>query len=161
VFVELNGSPVLDVSEAVLLQALTNAWLQGGEMHLVMMPAMVAVLMCNPWPVAINSTSSTNNSNNTSAGGGSGATTNGSSGADADDGSDDDVAGDEELGTTVRAAIGFFKLGDSLPTTDDGPRKKSFISLSGTCAFWIRNLHSRMPLVPMPARLKLLHACDQ
>jgi hypothetical protein len=29
------------------------------------------------------------------------------------------------------------------------------------CAFFGRNLHSRMPLVPTPARLKLLHACDQ
>jgi hypothetical protein len=27
--------------------------------------------------------------------------------------------------------------------------------------FSTRNLHSRMPLVPTPARLKLLHACDQ
>jgi hypothetical protein len=29
------------------------------------------------------------------------------------------------------------------------------------CAFFDRNLHSRMPLVPTPARLKLLQACDQ
>jgi hypothetical protein len=29
------------------------------------------------------------------------------------------------------------------------------------CAFFDRNLHSRMPLVPTPARLKLLHACNQ
>jgi hypothetical protein len=29
------------------------------------------------------------------------------------------------------------------------------------CAFFGRNLHSRMPLVPTPARLKLLQACDQ
>jgi hypothetical protein len=29
------------------------------------------------------------------------------------------------------------------------------------CAFCDRNLHSRMPLVPAPARLKLLHARDQ
>jgi hypothetical protein len=29
------------------------------------------------------------------------------------------------------------------------------------CAFFDRNLHSRIPMVPTPARLKLLHACDQ
>jgi hypothetical protein len=29
------------------------------------------------------------------------------------------------------------------------------------CAFSDRNLHSRMPLDPTHARLKLLHACDQ
>jgi hypothetical protein len=29
------------------------------------------------------------------------------------------------------------------------------------CTFFDRKLHSRMPLVPTPARLKLLHACDQ
>jgi hypothetical protein len=29
------------------------------------------------------------------------------------------------------------------------------------CAFSDEILHSRMPLVPTPARLKLLHACDQ
>jgi hypothetical protein len=29
------------------------------------------------------------------------------------------------------------------------------------CAFFDRNLHSRMPLVPTPARLKLLQTCDQ
>jgi hypothetical protein len=29
------------------------------------------------------------------------------------------------------------------------------------CAFSDRKLHPRMPLVPTPARLKLLHACDQ
>jgi hypothetical protein len=29
------------------------------------------------------------------------------------------------------------------------------------CAFSDGNLHSRMPLVPMPARLKRCHACDQ
>jgi hypothetical protein len=29
------------------------------------------------------------------------------------------------------------------------------------CAFSDRNLHSMMPLVPTPARLKLLHACVQ
>jgi len=29
------------------------------------------------------------------------------------------------------------------------------------CAFFDRNLLSRKPLVPTPARLKLLHACDQ
>jgi hypothetical protein len=29
------------------------------------------------------------------------------------------------------------------------------------CAFSDRDLHSRMPLVPTPARLKLEHACDQ
>jgi hypothetical protein len=29
------------------------------------------------------------------------------------------------------------------------------------CVFFGRNLHSRMPLVPTPARLKLLQACDQ
>jgi hypothetical protein len=29
------------------------------------------------------------------------------------------------------------------------------------CAFSDGNLHSRMPLVPTPARLKLLQACDQ
>jgi hypothetical protein len=29
------------------------------------------------------------------------------------------------------------------------------------CALSERNLHSRMPLVPTPARLKLLHAHDQ
>jgi kinesin family protein 6/9 len=29
------------------------------------------------------------------------------------------------------------------------------------CAFFGINLYSRMPLVPTPARLKLLHACDQ
>jgi hypothetical protein len=29
------------------------------------------------------------------------------------------------------------------------------------CVFVGRNSHSKMPLVPMPARLKLLHACDQ
>jgi hypothetical protein len=29
------------------------------------------------------------------------------------------------------------------------------------CAFLGRNLHSRMPLIPSPTRLKLLHACDQ
>jgi hypothetical protein len=28
------------------------------------------------------------------------------------------------------------------------------------CAFFHRDLHSRMPLVPTPVRLKLLHACD-
>jgi sialate O-acetylesterase len=27
--------------------------------------------------------------------------------------------------------------------------------------FFDRNLHTRVPLVPTPARLKLLHACDQ
>jgi aryl-alcohol dehydrogenase-like predicted oxidoreductase len=29
------------------------------------------------------------------------------------------------------------------------------------CAFFDRNSHSRMPVVPTPARLKLLQACDQ
>jgi hypothetical protein len=29
------------------------------------------------------------------------------------------------------------------------------------CAFFDGNLHLRMPLVPTPDRLKLLHACDQ
>jgi hypothetical protein len=29
------------------------------------------------------------------------------------------------------------------------------------CAFFDRTLHSRMPLVPTPARLKRCHACDQ
>jgi hypothetical protein len=29
------------------------------------------------------------------------------------------------------------------------------------CSFFDRNLHSRMPLGPTPARLKRLHACDQ
>jgi hypothetical protein len=29
------------------------------------------------------------------------------------------------------------------------------------CAFFHKHLHSRMPLVPIHARLKLLHACDQ
>jgi hypothetical protein len=32
--------------------------------------------------------------------------------------------------------------------------------ISVRCMFCDRNFHSRMPLVPTPARLKLLHACD-
>jgi hypothetical protein len=42
---------------------------------------------------------------------------------------------------------------------------KLFMWAMVRCAFFGRNLHSRMPLDPMPARLtarlKLLHACDQ
>jgi hypothetical protein len=57
-------------------------------------------------------------------------------------------------------------------TTNDGtspldsvraacPRKSGARRLSVRCAFFGIHLHSRMPLVSMPARLKLLHASDQ
>jgi aspartate/methionine/tyrosine aminotransferase len=40
--------------------------------------------------------------------------------------------------------------------------KGSFFEMGRVrCAFLGRNLHSRRPLVPTPARLRLLHACDQ
>jgi leucyl-tRNA synthetase len=51
-----------------------------------------------------------------------------------------------------------FGLGTKMPFDD----RYLIESLSVRCAFFGRNLHSRMPLVPTPLlRLKLLHACDQ
>jgi hypothetical protein len=42
------------------------------------------------------------------------------------------------------------------------PCKQSLCEMGEVrCAFFDRNFHSRMPLVPTPARLMLLHACDQ
>jgi hypothetical protein len=43
-----------------------------------------------------------------------------------------------------------------------GPEKFTyFLSSRVWCTFLDRNPHSRMPLVPTPARFKLLHACGQ
>jgi hypothetical protein len=42
-----------------------------------------------------------------------------------------------------------------------GKKGPSFCEIPARCAFLGRHLHSRMPLVLTPARLKLLHACNQ
>jgi hypothetical protein len=48
-------------------------------------------------------------------------------------------------------------------TIDTGAAGNVFVAALSTarCAFSDRNLHSRMPLIPMLARLKILHECDQ
>jgi hypothetical protein len=63
--------------------------------------------------------------------------------------------------------MGDFCANQSLPYDNTGPdRRWNFDVLRGPFVAWVRcaffdgNLHSMMPLVPTPARLTLLHACD-
>jgi hypothetical protein len=73
-------------------------------------------------------------------------------------------AGGIKLNTSFYGAIPRYPCytGGARPNvTGAGNQVASLLSGLGTVRVFDRNVHSRMPLVPTSARLKLLHACGQ
>ena len=109
-----------------------SAWLAGNGLNLVVMPSMVAVLMCNPWP-------STQTDSSSGVGGASSSSTPPSGDSDASDGDDSEYdsdgylrADDPNQACVPRAAVAFFKLEESSSLSERSTQKKrSFITLTG------------------------------
>lgn len=149
-FTRYTPKVLLDIPESVLLSRLCSAWLEGTGLHLTVMPAMVAVLMCNPWPSAPAVANSNTGSSSSSGSGNWNGSTQSSSGSTSNDGNSDDGDGGEydsdgymienDLNQAYipRAAVAFFKLEESSsasssssPSEPNTLKKRSFVTLTG------------------------------